>query len=58
MSFFKNFFVARGYQGFVGQSSLNVAYIVEKPSVINKFFSELQYSAAFGRESRKFAGGV
>jgi len=21
-------------------------------------FSELQYSAAFGRESRKFAGGV
>jgi len=26
--------------------------------VVNKFFSELQYSAAFGRESRKFAGGV
>jgi len=31
---------------------------VEQPSVLNKFFSELQYSAAFGRESRKFAGGV
>ena len=54
---FKNF-VSRGSQGFVGQSSANVAYIVEKPSVLNKFFSELQYSAAFGRESRKFAGGV
>jgi len=35
--FFKNF-VARGSQGFVGQSSPNVAYIVEKPSVLNKFF--------------------
>ena len=55
-SFFKNF-VSRGSQGFVGQSSPNVAYIVEKPSVLNKFFSELQYSGAFGRESRKFAGG-
>jgi len=31
---------------------------VEQPFVLNKFFSELQYSAAFGRESRKFAGGV
>jgi len=57
VSFFKNF-VSRGSQGFVGQSSPNVAYIAEKPSVLNKFFSELQYSAAFGRESRKFAGGV
>ena len=57
MSFFKNF-VLRGSHGFVGQSSPNVAYVVEKPSVLNKFFSELQYSAAFGRESRKFAGGV
>ena len=28
-----------------------MAYVVEKPSVLNKFFSELQYSAAFGRES-------
>ena len=56
-SFFKNF-GARGSQGFVGQSSPNVAYVVEKLSVLNKFFSELQYSAAFGRESRKFAGGV
>jgi len=54
-SFFKNF-VARGSQGFVGQSSPNVAHTVEQPSVLNKFFSELQYSAAFGRESRKFAG--
>ena len=25
---------------------------------LTSFFSELQYSAAFGRESRKFAGGV
>ena len=57
VSFFKNF-VARGSQGFVGQSSPNVALRVEQPSVLNKFFSELQYSAAFGRESRKFAGGV
>ena len=55
--FLKNF-VARGSQGFVGQSSSNVALHVEQPSVFNKFFSELQYSAAFGRESRKFAGGV
>ena len=55
--FLKNF-VARGSQGFVGQSSPNVALRVEQPSVLNMFFSELQYSAAFGRESRKFAGGV
>ena len=31
---------------------------IEQPSVLNKFCSELQYSAAFGREIRKFAGGV
>ena len=31
---------------------------VEQPYVLNKFFSELQYSAAFGSKSRKFAGGV
>ena len=31
---------------------------VEQPSVLNNFFSELQYSAAFGSESRKFAGVV
>ena len=35
--FFKNF-GARGSQGFVGQSSPNVAYIVEQPSVLNKIF--------------------
>jgi len=35
-----------------------VALRVEQPSVLNKFFLELQYSAAFGRESRKFAGSV
>ena len=57
MYFFKNF-VARGSHEFVGQSSPNVALRVEQPSVLNKFFSELQYSAAFGRESKKFAGGV
>ena len=57
MSFFKNF-VTRGSHGFVDQSSPNVAYTVEKASVLNNFFSELQYSAAFGRESRKFADGV
>ena len=45
---------------FIGQSLPNVAqaHIVEQPSVLNKFFLELQYSASFGRESRKFAGGV
>jgi len=37
VSFFKNF-VARGSQGFVGQSSPNVAHIVEQPSVLNKCF--------------------
>ena len=58
MSFLKNF-VARASQRFVCQSSPNVALHVEQPSVLNKFFSsELQYSAAFGRESGKFAGGV
>ena len=55
--FFKNF-VSRGSQGFVSKSSPNVALRVEQPFVHNKFFSELQYSAAFGHESRKFAGGV
>ena len=37
VAFFKNF-GARGSQGFVGQSSPNVAYIVEKPYVLNNFF--------------------
>ena len=45
-------------RGFVCQSSRNVALRVQQPSVLNEFFSELQYSAAFGRESTKFAGGV
>jgi len=54
---FKNNKGARGSQGFVGQISRNVALRVEHPSVTS-FFSELQYSAAFGRESRKFAVGV
>ena len=54
---FKNF-VARRSQGFVRQSSPNRGTRVEQPSVLNKFFSELQYSPAFRRESRKFAGGV
>jgi len=54
---FKNF-VARGSQGFVRQSSPNRGTRVEQPSVLNNFFSQIQYSAAFGRESRKFAGGV
>jgi len=57
VSFSKNF-LARGSQGFIGQSLPNVAHIVEQPSVLNKFFLELQYSDAFGRESRKFAGRV
>ena len=35
--FLKNF-VARACQGCVGQSSPNVAYIIEKPSVLNKLF--------------------
>jgi len=56
-SFLKNF-VARGSQGFVGQSSPNVALRIEQPSVLNKFFSELQYSAAFGRESKVCGWGL
>jgi len=55
---FKNNNGARGSQGFVRQSSRNVALRVEQPSMLNKFFSELQYAAAFGRESRKFTGWV
>jgi len=95
-------FMTRGSQGFVGQSSPNVAHVkvkvglkerivlreihlrttgrhlsmgshsvichpteltasptrAEQPSVLDKFFSELQYSAAFWRESKQFAGGV
>ena len=35
---FKNNNVARGSQGFVRQSSRNVALRVEQPSVLNKFF--------------------
>jgi len=30
--------MARGFQGFVRQSSRNVALHVEQPSVLNKFF--------------------
>jgi len=55
---FKNNKLSHVSQGFVGQSSRNVALRVEQPSVLSNFFSELQYSAAFGRESRKFAGVV
>jgi len=55
---FKNNNVAPGSQGFVRQSSRNVALRLEQPSVLNKFFSELQYAAAFALESRKFAGRV
>jgi len=33
-------------------------HTVEQPSVLNRFISELQYSAAFGCDSRKFTGGV
>ena len=54
---FKNF-VAHGSQGYVRQSLSNHGTRVEQPSVLNKFFSELQYSALFGCESRKFAGVV
>ena len=56
--FFYNNKGAGGSQRFVGQSSRNVALRVQQPSVLNEFFSELQYSAAFGRESNKFAGTV
>jgi len=55
---FKNNNMARGSQEFVCQNSHNSGTHIEQPSVLNKFFSELQYSATFGRESRKFAGGV
>jgi len=54
----KNNNVSRGCQGFVRQSSRNVALRVEYHLCLTSFFSELQYSAAFRRESRKFAGGV
>ena len=54
---FKNF-VARGSQEFVRRRSPNCGTRVEQPSVLDKLFLELQYSPAFGRESRKFAGGV
>ena len=57
VSFFKNF-VARGSQRFVRQSSPKRGTRVQQPSVLNNFFLELQYSPVFGRESRKFAGGV
>ena len=57
VTFLKNF-VSCVSQGFVGQSSPDVAYVVEKPFVRKKLFSELQYSAAFGRESRMFVGVV
>jgi len=33
-------------------------YVYSNHLCLTSFFSELQYSAAFGRESRKFAGGV
>jgi len=49
-------FMTRGSQGFVGQSSPNVAHVYSNHLCLTN--SELQYSAAFGRESRKFAGGV
>ena len=53
---FKNF-VARGSQGFVRQSSTNRGTRVEQPSVLNYFFSELQYSPVFGRDSKEVCGG-
>jgi len=55
--FLKNF-VERGSQGFVGQSLPNVALLWSNHMCLICFFSELQYSASFGRESRKFAGAV
>ena len=54
---FKNNKLARGSQVCRPKFTKRVER-VEQPSVLNKFFSELQYSATFGRESRKFAGGV
>ena len=49
---FKNNKLSRGSQGFVCQSSRNVVLRVEQLCL------ELQYSAAFGCVSRKFAGEV
>ena len=40
------------------QSVRELGTSVEQPSVVNKFFLELRYFAAFGRESRKGTGGV
>jgi len=50
--------MTRGSQGFVGQSSPNLAHVYSNHMCLTSFLSEIQYSAAFGRESRKFADGV
>ena len=56
MPFFKNF-VARGSQGFVGQSSPNVAYIVEKPSVLNNFFQNYNILPRSGVRAESLRAG-
>ena len=57
MSFFKNF-GARGSQGFVRQSSRNVALSVEQLSVLNKFFQNYNIMPRSGVKAEKFAGAV
>ena len=54
--FLKNF-VSRGSQGFVGQSSPNVAYIVEKPSVLNKFFQNYNILPRSGVRAESLRAG-
>ena len=55
ISFFKEFYDA-WISGIYRSKFTKRGTRVEQPSVLNKFFSELQYSAVFGRESRKFVG--
>jgi len=54
--FLKNF-VARGSQGFVGQSSPNVAHIVEQPSVLNKFFQNYNILPRSGVRAKSLRAG-
>jgi len=55
--FLKNF-VARGSQGFVGQSSPNVAHIVEEPSMLNKFIFRITIFCRVQAWEQKVCGWV
>jgi len=55
---FKNNNMTRGSRDLYAKVHETVAHVYSNHLCLTSFFSELQYSAAFGRESRKFAGGV